>query len=173
MVHFNEFFQKLLSEFRAEKALHEIQSPAGRIKWPPSFGVYTLFDEEVNYEKLLYVGITGKYKRQTDGSIKINSATFKHRAYRWTPYRFCDSLKDDEDLRFSFRYGPKYSDVNQQAKIKYQRDAYEFTIPYENLTILTFDLLDNRKYSPAFLETLILNKYWTVNGQLPPANKQL
>ena len=173
MEHFNEFFQKLLSEFRAEKALHEIQSPAGKIKWPPSFGVYTLFNKEVNYEKLLYVGLTGKYKRQNDGLITISSGAFKQRAYRWTPYRFCESLKDDEDFRFSFRFGPKYSHTKQQEKIKYRPDAYQATIPYANLIIFTFDLLDNRKYSPAFLETLILNKYWMVNGQLPPANNQL
>lgn len=173
MERFNLFFNKLLSEFKTTNKLKEIRNPSGKLEWGGGFGVYTVFKKTIDFNNLLYVGLTGKYIREIDGSITLNSGSFEKRALRWTPYRFCESTKDAEYFRFTFRYGPKFGKVSQQSKVKYQSDAYKVTIPYRDLIIFTFDLSGNQVFSPSYLEAMILNEYWRVNGQLPPANNQL
>ena len=170
---FNLFFNKLLSEFKTANKLNEMRNQYGRLKWGEGFGVYAVFNQKIDYSNLLYVGLSGKYIRDIDGSVILNNSSFKKRVNRYTPYRFCESIKDTEKYRFSFRYGPKFRKASQQGKVKYQSDAYRDTIPYKNLIIYTFDLSGNQVYTPSYLEALILNEYWKVNGQLPPANNEL
>lgn len=173
MEEFNVFFKNLMNEFRIENKLNEIRSPTGKIEWGPGFGVYTVFKQTIDYSNLLYVGLTGKYKRTEDGLLRPVGGSFNKRNYRWTPYRFSESSKDTEDYRFSFRFGPKANKTSDQAKIKYQPDAYKDSVPYQELIICSFDLSNSQIYSPSFLEALILNKYWTVDGRLPQANNQI
>ena len=117
------------------------------------------------------MGLTGKYERGECGKAQLNDGRFKKRSGRWTPYRFCESEKDHEDFRFSFRYGPKYG--SEQARHKHDSDAYRNTIPYNQLLIVTLDLTGNTEYSPALLESLILTRYLAETGDLPPANNEL
>jgi hypothetical protein len=117
--------------------------------------------------------MTGKYKRVKEKAI-FNSVTFDKRDYRYTPYRFCESIKDG-DKRFEFRYGPKGKNGGEQSKIKYQYDAYEEKICYSDLKINCFHISDNHReyYTPELLEKEILTKYLKSSGNLPPANNEL
>lgn len=72
-------------------------------------------------------------------------------------------------------YWPRLTSVNQQAKIKYDEDAYSESIPLSQLVIHCF-LLDSLEsgYSPALLETEILTRYvQSNNGDLPQAKSKL
>ena len=170
---FNEFFRKLQKEFRETDGYNEIRNAQSKIPWGEGYGVYTLWENKIDVENLIYVGLTGKYKRTGQGKAQLNDGNFKKRSFRYTPYRFCESKKDREDLRFSFRYGPKYTTSREQEKHKYDVDAYHKKIPYNELVIVTLDLTGNTKYSPALLESLILTRYLEETGDLPRANNEL
>ena len=171
MEKFNDFFGALQEEFRINGTYAEIRNPKSEIPWSDGFGVYTIWHNEINLDALIYVGLTGKRKRDKNGALGDHSRSFKDRTARWTPYRFCESKKDHEDFRFSFRYGTEYG--SEQRQHKYQVDAYRNTIPYNQLVIITLDLTNNTKYSPALLESLILTRYLSETGDLPPANNEL
>ena len=173
MKNFNEFINNLAAEFSENNSFTILENIKYKINWPKGYGVYTLWDKKISYENLIYVGLTGKYKRNKSGKIVINNGSFDKRGMRWTPYRFCDSPKDKDNIRFTFRYGPKYSNVTLQGKHKYDEDSYKNTIPYSDLIVATFNVANSDKYSPAYLETLILTKYLKVDGDLPPANNEL
>ena len=118
--------------------------------------------------------MTGKYKRVNEDEVVFNSGTFEKRNLRWTPYRFCESVKDGEH-QFSFRFGPLESNLDKQSKIKYEENAYRKTIPYSELKIHCFHVSDNHReyYTPELLEKEILTKYLKSSGNLPPANNEL
>jgi hypothetical protein len=171
---FNDFFGGLREEFESYEAIGVIRGPRYHIPWPDGYGVYTLWQNNIAAEGLIYVGLTGKYRRGDDGKVNLNAGSFKKRTSRYTPYRFCESAKKDpEDLRFSFRYGPKYSNVAEQGRCKHDLDAYRHTIPYREMIVVTFDLSKYQKYSPALLESLILTEYFNDKQDLPPANNEL
>ena len=117
------------------------------------------------------VGMAVSYNN--DGEIILNSGSFSHRSSRFTPYRFCDSTKDSDDFRFTFRYGPKYSKTNIQGKHKYDDDSYKNTVAYSDLVIATFNVAHMKDYTPTYLESLVLTKYLAEEGNLPPANNEL
>jgi hypothetical protein len=174
MESFNDFFGALQDEFRSNGTLDEIRNAQFKIPWGEGHGVYTIWHNKIDVDYLIYVGLTGKYKRGECGKkAQLNDGRFKKRSGRWTPYRFCESKKDHEDIRFSFRYGPKFNNVKEQGRHKYDNDAYRTTIPYNQLLIVTLDLTGNMKYSPALLESLILTRYLAETGDLPPANNEL
>ena len=170
---FITFFENLREEFDQVGAYKELKYPKSKIDWGEGYGVYTLWKQEIKTENLLYVGLTGKYARDPRGEIKLNNGSFKQRAGRWTPYRFCDSRKDPADYKYTFRYGPKHSNVSRQGKAKYDMDAYATTIPYNEMIIATFDLTNKSDYTPALLEALILTRFLSERGDLPPANNEL
>lgn len=170
---FNDFFLEIKKEFKDAGKLNEIVRPRSKINWGSGFGVYTIFHQTIDYDGLVYVGLTGKYTRDKNGIVSLTDGNFKKRSVRYTPYRFCESIKDPLDFRFSFRFSPKFTDGKRQGKAKYDRDAYDHTIFYKDLVLLTFDLNKHPKYSPALLESLILTKYHSVASELPPANNQL
>ena len=131
-------------------------------------------NDDSSLDNLIYVGMTGKYKRVNEDEVAFNSGSFDKRKGRWTPYRFCESVKDGEH-QFSFRFGPLESNVDKQSKIKYQDNAYSKTIPYSELKIHCFHVSDNHRddYTPELLEKEILTKYLKSLGNLPPANNEL
>ena len=100
-------------------------------------------------DDLIYVGMTGKFKRVSKEKVIFNSGTFDKRDYRYTPYRFCESVKDG-DKRFQFSYDPKFKNSKEQSKIKYQQDAYEESICYSKLKIHCFHVSENHRedYTP-------------------------
>ena len=174
MKDFNTFFEDLRKEFEVTKAYKEIIYPKGKLKWSEGYGVYTLWKQEIKTDNLIYVGLTGKYKRDERGKIELNNGNFKKRDTRYTPYRFCESRKDLEDYKYTFRYGPLHSKGKEQAKAKYDKNAYSYTIPYNEMIIATFDLTNKKdKYTPALLEALILTRFLSEKDDLPPANKEL
>ena len=148
------------------------------IVWPEGFGVYVVWkqnrDELVN---LKYIGLTGKFKKDLNGELILNQGQFSKRATRWTPYRFCESPKDGE-YQYSFRFNPKFSNVNDQYKVRHQVDAYSTTLFYKDGLLIDFfifsESLDkNNGYTPASLEAELLSKYLIETRNLPPANNSL
>ena len=138
-------------------------------------GVYVIWvNDDFLLDNLIYVGMTGKYKRVNEDEVVFNSGSFEKRNSRWTPYRFCESVKDG-DNRFEFRYGPEESTVKKQSKRKYEVKAYKVSVSYSELKIHCFHVSDNHReyYTPELLEKEILTKYLKSSGNLPPANNEL
>ena len=130
------------------------------IEWPKGGGVYLIWHKnDLDLKNLIYVGLTGQFKRKSDGKITFSGADFKKRTTRWTPYRFCESPKDGQFM-YSFRFGPKRSNTNEQRQIMHLKDAYAKAIIYDELFIVCF-LIDenNSDYSPALLESVFLTSY--------------
>ena len=171
---FINYYDSLVEGFKSKLTFTEIDCKKENIKWPKKSGVYVIWkNDDSSLDNLIYVGMTGKFKRGKEKVI-FNSGTFDKRDYRYTPYKFCESVKDGEN-RFSFRFGPLESNVDKQSKIKYEENAYMKTIPYSELKIHCFHVSDNHReyYTPELLEKEILTKYLKSSGNLPPANNEL
>ena len=167
-------YNSLVEQFKSKVVFSEIDCKKEKIEWPKKSGVYVIWEnDDSSLDNLIYVGMTGKFKRGKEKVI-FNSGTFDKRDYRYTPYRFCESVKDG-DKRFQFRYGPKGKNGGEQSKIKYQYDAYEEKICYSKLKIHCFHVSDNHReyYTPELLEKEILTKFLKSSGNLPPANNEL
>ena len=171
MKRFDDFISKLKKDFSASDGFYSFIPGKKNIIWPDGYGVYTIWKKTMNYENLVYVGLTGGLTRK-EGKIILNKGSFKSRSYRSSPYRFCQSKKDKKYLH-TFRYSPKYKDTNKQAKNKYGKDSYDQSISYNDLLIATFDLSKLDTHTPASLESLILTNYFKEEGDLPPANNKL
>ena len=168
-------YNSLVEEFKSKLTFTKIDCEKYRIKWPPKSGVYVVWkDNENSFKNLIYVGMTGKFKRdKKTRRVIFNKGAFNKREYRYTPYRFCESKKDGEK-QFSFRYIPKGKNSKEQSKIKYEKEAYEKTIRYSRLIIHCFHVSESHKdYTPELLEKEILTKYLKSSGELPDANNEL
>jgi len=173
-IQFIEYYNKLKSEFDSNSNFIILTQNEGTFHWPDSSGVYVIWENLNEIEKkLIYIGMTGKFQKKSNGELVFNKSSFKSRANRWTPYRFCEHEKDGSMLHH-FRFGPKESKTSLQAQIKYDSDAYQISIPYDKLEIHCFSIDENdSKYSPVLLESLLLTKYLKTTGQLPLANNSL
>ena len=168
-------YKSLVEEFKSKFYFTEIDCKKEKIKWPKKSGVYVIWkNDDSSLDNLIYVGMTGKYKRVNKDEVVFNSGSFEKRNSRWTPYRFCESVKDG-DNRFEFRYGPEESTVKKQSKRKYEVKAYKVSVSYSELKIHCFHVSDNHReyYTPELLEKEILTKYLKSSGNLPPANNEL
>lgn len=168
-------YNSLVEEFKSKFNFTEIDCVKEKIRWPRKSGVYCIWkNDENSFDNLIYVGMTGKFKRVDDKKVVFNSGTFDKRKGRWTPYRFCESQKDGKN-RFWFRYSPIKKTVGEQSKIKYEVNAYNEKISYSELKIHCFHISDNHRdeYTPELLEKEILTKYLKSSGDLPPANNML
>jgi len=168
-------YKSLVEEFKSKFYFTEIDCKKEKIKWPQKSGVYVIWkNDDSSLDNLIYVGMTGKYKRVNEDEVVFNSGSFEKRNSRWTPYRFCESVKDG-DNRFEFRYGPEESTVKKQSKRKYEVKAYKVSVSYSELKIHCFHVSDNHReyYTPELLEKEILTKYLKSSGNLPPANNEL
>tara|TARA_B100000963_G_scaffold328132_1_gene316413 strand:+ start:701 stop:1219 length:519 start_codon:yes stop_codon:yes gene_type:complete len=172
MRQFDNFISRLKQEFNSKESFYFFTPGKNNIIWPDGYGIYTIWENTMTYKNLIYVGLTGTFKRNKDGKISLNKSTFKNRSSRYSPYRFCESDKDKKYLH-TFRWGPKYKDLNNQSINKHKEDAYNETISYDNLGIAIFDLSKLHNYTPASLESLILTNYFREAGDLPPANNKL
>jgi len=170
---FMNFYSKLIKEFEIDNNFEEIRCKTEKIKWPNASGVYLVWKSAFgSIDDLLYIGMTGKFKRNKKNEIVFNSGTFDKRKSRWTPYRFCEDERDGENY-FSFKYGPKYK-LKEQGRRKYEPDAYRETIEYSKLTIHCFLISANHNdYTPELLEKEMLTKYLKYTGTLPLANNEL
>ena len=168
-------YKSLVEQFKSKFYFTEIDCKKEEIKWPQKSGVYVIWkNDDSSLDNLIYVGMTGKYKRVNEDEVSFNSGSFEKRNSRWTPYRFCESVKDG-DNRFEFRYGPEESTVKKQSKRKYEVKAYKVSVSYSELKIHCFHVSDNHReyYTPELLEKEILTKYLKSSGNLPPANNEL
>ncbi len=171
---FKDKYNKIANQFKENFKSIECAKSC-KIIWPKGFGVYAIWQKDILDEpnlKLIYIGLTGSYYRIDQNNIELNHGSFKHRARRWTPYFF-----DEKNKPFSFKFGPKYSNVNLQGKHKLENDAYKFSLPYDKIQIDFFqfdeDLEKNHEYTPASLEAILLSSYLFENKTLPPANNKL
>ncbi len=171
---FLNFYNEIVTEFEKSDSLQIVTAVENQFRLPKSSGVYVIWRHNSSkIDNLIYVGLAGKIKRTKSGEVIMNSGSLNLRKSRWTPYRFCESKKD-LDRRFTFRYGPKLSNVNKQAKIKYDADAYSHTVPYEDMIIHCFSIaFDHPVYTPALLESLLLTKYLKCRNDLPPGNNSI
>lgn len=153
------------SRFRSQICENNI-----KIEWPKGFGVYIVWETSSSNDQLIYIGMTGKFKKKKDGLCTINSGKFSNRKNRWTPYLFQETHANE----FSFKYGPKYNNNSVQLKNRFEEDAYTATISYDDLRVEIFlfseNVEDNFGYTPSLLEAKLLSDYLIKNKTLPPAN---
>lgn len=171
---FNEFYNNIKSKFEETSDFICLNGKNESFTWPNSSGVYVIWEiNNENQKKLIYIGMTGKFQKNSKGSLIFNNSSFKSRTNRWTPYRFCENERDNE-MKFHFRFAPKESKTSLQGQIKHEKDAYKFAIPYTKIEIHCFKINENHsEYSPILLESLLLTKYLKANGELPTANNSL
>ncbi len=171
---FIDFYNGLIKEFEATSSLTILSEKAGVFIWPASSGVYVIWEkEDLKENNLIYIGMTGKFLKNSNGELIFNNASFKSRTKRWTPYRFCENTSDNE-MKHYFRYGPKESKTSLQGQIRYNEDAYKFSIPYTKIEIHCFHInREHPEYTPVLFESLLLTKFLKSNGVLPPANNSL
>lgn len=171
---FDEYYEELIRKFQKLNLLDIIKPSECNIHWPDKSGVYAIWDVSKIKPSIIYVGLTGKYIRsKVDDMILFKPGSFRKRAQRWTPYRFCESKKDNV-YKYQFRYGPKHSNGTTQGKHKYDLDAYKVSLHYKFIEIHCFEVNErNLEYTPVLLESEILSKYLIDNSNLPPANNAL
>lgn len=172
---FIKYYNSLVDKFKYN--FYEINCKKNKqIDWPKESGVYVIWiktGDTLSFDDLIYVGMTGKFKRVSECEVLFNSGSFDKRKERWTPYRFCESDKDGKN-KFSFRYGPLEKNTDKQSKIKYRDNAYKTTIPYNKLMVHCFKISEfSEDYTPGLLEKEILTKYLKSSGNLPPVNNEL
>jgi hypothetical protein len=103
---FIEYYNKLKSEFELNSNFTILIENNGPFDWPDSSGVYVIWEIlNENKKKLIYIGMTGKFQKKSNGELVFNKASFNSRVNRWTPYRFCEHEKDG-NMRHHFRFGP-------------------------------------------------------------------
>ena len=148
------------------------------ISWPQGYRVYTIWKiDKTSINNLIYIGLTGRFKRNSNNEIVISSGLFSKRKDRWAPYRFCEH-DDDGDLKYSFKFNPRESKTSLQQQTKSEKNAYSETVFYKEEIIIDFFIFNkeldaNHGYTPALLEAELLTRYLLETSKLPPANKYL
>lgn len=165
---FEEFYGEILRKFRSWGRLQEIRGKCYKtLGWPEGIGVYLI--RKVSDGEVVYVGMTGKIIRSPDGEVELKDKKdgFKKRSQRYTPYCFTESgaFKDH------FEYGPNFK--GDDFKKKLEKDRYKKHIPIRDLSVDCFVLGKGSTIAPAFLESLVLQAYFTHKGTLPDGNNQL
>jgi hypothetical protein len=172
-----DYYTKIGVLFEAQFLSIELTSN-NSIDWPKGYGVYVIWkNDKSSIGNLLYIGLAGRFKRNSNNEVVLNSGLFSKRKDRWTPYRFCEHENDGE-LKYSFRYNPRESKTSLQQQIKFHKDAYSETIFYNEGIIIDFfifnkEINSNHGYTPALLEAELLSKYLIETNTLPPANNSL
>lgn len=136
-------------------------SCAGQINWPTGSGVYVIWMDSMDRKTLLYIGMTGTYRRPTTFEVPvINQETrgFARRAFRWTPYCFFPG---------HFSYGPNFT--GNKKPVQNNESNYRVTIPISAIAI-DFFVCGTSNVAPAFLEALLLQLYMDYYKDIPPAN---
>ena len=169
---FEKLYSELKQNFLSANSITTIHPILDKIKWPNNSGVYVVWQRVDTGLSLIYVGLTGKFKRK-GSSVVLGNSLFKGRVTRWTPYRFCESYKDSR-YKYHFRFGPVEKAVSKQGLIRFDDHAYRCSIPYTELVIDCFHVDENHaEYTPAYLEAKLLTVYLKEYGDLPPANNTL
>jgi hypothetical protein len=172
---FTEKYKTIKALFAERFVSHQCQKNT-KIEWPKGFGVYVVWENHQSEDnELLYIGMTGKYKKTQTGGYAINSGKFSNRKNRWTPYFFQES--NESGNGFFFKHSPKYSNSTVQFDNRFESDAYSIEVCYSKLRIdfFTFsaDVEDNFGYTPTLLEAKLLTEFLIENKTLPPANFEI
>jgi hypothetical protein len=171
---FKENYKKIALHFQERFITHHGE-PYKKVDWPKGFGVYVVWETGKAGDRLIYIGLTGKFKKIQSGACAINSGRFSNRRYRWTPYFFQES--DVSGSAFVFKYGPKYSNNAVQFKSRFETNAYSDSVNYGSLRLDFFvfseNVQENYGYTPSLLEAQLLTDYLIENNQLPPANFEI
>ena len=171
---FKKNYKNISSVFQERFITHSCESTT-KVVWPKGFGVYVVWEVSGEDKELIYVGLTGKFKKTKTGGYAINSGRFSNRKNRWTPYFFQESNVVGSE--FVFRYGPKYTNSALQLKNKNELDAYSNSINYSKLRVDFFlfseNVRENHGYTPSLLEAQLLTWYLIENNALPPANFEI
>jgi hypothetical protein len=134
------------------------------LNWPNCPGVYAVWKTQGNKKlKLLYVGMCGLHFNNGG----LNGGILRARLTRWHPYCF----QTAGPFINHFEYEP-LAGVNQLLALP-PANRYGQHIPASEIIVDCFTLagLTNR-LAPLLLESLILQNYLSINGNLPPANNQ-
>lgn len=163
---FGEFYRNLIERFKGLGCYCLVKGQKVEdLIWPENFGVYVvrrgIGDSDDNAREILYVGMTGKFKR--DGLLPKNGG-LKAREVRTSPYCFTNSgpYKD------YFEFAPKVS-VEDLNKIQ-DADRYGERCKLVDLEIDCFLVERSGDNAPAFLEAFILQVYLKCFKKLPKAN---
>lgn len=171
---FKENYKNISSLFQERFIIHPCESTK-KVIWPKGFGVYVVWEVYGEDKELIYVGLTGKFKKTKTGGYVINSGRFSNRKNRWTPYFFQETNVTGSE--FEFKYGPKFTNSAMQLKSKYEIDAYSNSINYSKLRLDFFlfseNVHENHGYTPSLLEAQLLTWYLIENNALPPANFEI
>jgi hypothetical protein len=165
---FENFYIKLTDFYKPENKFYEISAPkCSELDWPNGIGVYVVRAREGM--DVVYIGMTGKVQRMAPDSVKleIKKNGFKNRSKRWHPYCFSEKGRYENH----FEFGPNFG-VNELKK-QDEEVRYKYHLPISGLVIDCFSLDEQSAMAPTFLESLILQVYFTSNGTLPVANNIL
>lgn len=134
------------------------------LNWPEGPGVYAVWKSQGNtYKELLYVGMCGKHFN----CGLLNAGNLPDRLTRWHPYCF----QTAGPFVNHFEYEP-LAGVNQLLALP-PAGRYGQHIPASEIIVDCFSLAGlTHSLAPVLLESLILQNYLSINGNLPPANNQ-
>ena len=164
--HFIASYKNLCDEFSKSNRLLTVEGmghSCSDLPWPDGVGVYVV---RQNPDQVIYIGMTGKFKRESDGAAVLddNKNGFRSRATRYHPYSFTreGTYKDH------FEFAP----LHPLAEIKEAppKERYAEHFPIKDLSIDCFVLGRESRIAPAFLEALLLQYYIEFEGRLPVAN---
>lgn len=165
---FEGFYEQICNKFNSWNRLQVVCGESCEsLRWPEGIGVYLIRRKEGDGE-VVYVGMTGKIIRSTEGEVGLadNTDGFKKRSQRWHPYCFTKS----GNFENHFEYGPNFN-VND-LRCQPEEKRYKNHIPIGDIEADCFVLGKGSMIAPAFLESLILQSYFSHKGTLPVGNNQ-
>ena len=165
---FENFYSRLTDFYESENKFYEISAAkCSGLDWPNGIGVYVVRAREGM--DVVYIGMTGKVQRMAPDSVKleIKKNGFKNRIKRWHPYCFSEKGRYENH----FEFGPNFG--GNELKKQDEEVRYKYHLPISGLVIDCFSLNEQSAMAPTFLESLILQVYFSCKGTLPVANNVL
>jgi len=140
------------------------------LPWPDGVGVYVLWmKERQDPSDVIYIGMTGKYKRADDGTASLadKKRGFRERGTRYHPYSFTS----DGPWKDHYEFAPRHSLT--EIKKAPPEDRYSEHIPIKQMSIDCFIIDQAMVIAPTYLESLLLQIYLSFGKELPIANNAL
>jgi hypothetical protein len=140
------------------------------LPWPDGVGVYVLWmKERQDPSDVIYIGMTGKYKRADDGTASLADKKdgFQKRGARYHPYSFTT----EGPWKDHYEFAPRHS-MKDFLKVPFE-DRYNQHIPIRDISIDCFIINQEMVIAPTYLESLLLQTYLSFASRLPTANNEL
>ena len=135
--------------------------------WPDGVGVYVvrLKDPDSRWGSVLYVGMTGKIKKNRLGQLVAGGSGFQGRKERYTPYCYTSVGRYADH----FEFGPNASgDAVLELNLE---ERYQDRHPLNDIVTDCFILTGVETHiAPSFLEALLLQTFISQQRSLPPGN---